>query len=144
MAVTVTSLSLFVVAKNSINARRLENMRARERMRKSNEGEYPDLYRRLEESEMASPMLDPAKLQLVQELEIEMMSDMYNRLVTACHRKCIPVKYQETELCKGESVCLDRCVAKYLDVHERIGKKLSNMSQGEGEDLTKVNMDTKK
>lgn len=49
---------------------------------------------------MASPMLDAAKLQLVQELEIEMMSDMYNRLVTACHRKCIPVKYHETELCK--------------------------------------------
>uniref|UniRef100_A0A2A4JV82 Mitochondrial import inner membrane translocase subunit n=1 Tax=Heliothis virescens TaxID=7102 RepID=A0A2A4JV82_HELVI len=89
---------------------------------------------------MASPVLDAAKLQLVQELEIEMMSDMYNRLVTACHRKCIPVKYQETELCKGESVCLDRCVAKYLDVHERIGKKLSNMSQGETEDLTKVNL----
>lgn len=29
---------------------------------------------------------------------------------------------------KGESVCLDRCVAKYLDIHERIGKKLSAMS----------------
>lgn len=47
---------------------------------------------------MAVPQLDPAKLQLVQELEIEMMSDMYNRLVTACHRKCIPIKYHEPEL----------------------------------------------
>lgn len=47
---------------------------------------------------MAVPQLDPAKLQLVQELEIEMMSDMYNRLVSACHRKCIPVKYHEPEL----------------------------------------------
>lgn len=47
---------------------------------------------------MAVPQLDPAKLQLVQELEIEMMSDMYNRLVGACHRKCIPVKYHEPEL----------------------------------------------
>ncbi|CAG5059814.1 unnamed protein product [Parnassius apollo] len=94
---------------------------------------------------MAVPQLDPAKLQLVQELEIEMMSDMYNRLVNSCHRKCIPLKYHESELGKGESVCLDRCVAKYLDVHERIGKKLSNMSQGESEDLTKINLqDTKK
>jgi import inner membrane translocase subunit TIM10 len=25
-------------------------------------------------------------------------------------------------------VCIDRCVAKYLDVHERIGKKLTAMS----------------
>lgn len=29
---------------------------------------------------------------------------------------------------KGEAVCLDRCVAKYLDIHERIGKKLTAMS----------------
>lgn len=47
LVVTVTSLSLFVVAKDHINARRLENMRSRERMRKSNEGEYPDVYRSL-------------------------------------------------------------------------------------------------
>ncbi|KOB75563.1 Mitochondrial intermembrane space translocase subunit Tim10 [Operophtera brumata] len=60
---------------------------------------------------MAVANLDPAKLQLVQELEIEMMSDMYNRLVGACHMK--------------------------------IGKKLSNMSQGE-DDLTKVNLPDKK
>lgn len=49
---------------------------------------------------MAVPQLDPVKLQMVQELEIEMMSDMYNRLVSACHQKCIPVKYHEPELGK--------------------------------------------
>ncbi|CAG9116223.1 protein transporter tim10 [Plutella xylostella] len=92
---------------------------------------------------MAGVQIDPAKLQMVQELEIDMMSDMYNRLVSACHRKCIPIKYHETELGKGEAVCLDRCVAKYLDVHERIGKKLSTMSQGE-EDLTKINLQENK
>lgn len=47
---------------------------------------------------MAMPQLDPSKLQLVQELEIEMMSDMYNRLTSACHKKCIPPKYHEVEL----------------------------------------------
>lgn len=61
----------------------------------------------------AVPQLDPAKLQLVQELEIEMMSDMYNRLVTACHRKCIPVKYHETELGKNNLSVLI-CEAKTL------------------------------
>ena len=30
---------------------------------------------------------------------------------------------------KGEAVCLDRCVAKYLDIHEKIGKHLTQMSQ---------------
>lgn len=50
------------------------------------------------------------------------------RLTNACQQKCIATKYKEAELTKGESVCLDRCVAKYLDVHERIGKKLTAMS----------------
>ncbi|KAG8185928.1 hypothetical protein JTE90_010715 [Oedothorax gibbosus] len=59
--------------------------------------------------------LDASKMQIVQNLEIEMMSDMYNRMTAACHLKCIPPKYTEAELAKGESVCLDRCVAKYLD-----------------------------
>lgn len=79
---------------------------------------------------------DQAKLQMMQDMEIEMMSDLYNRMTQACHRKCIPPKYGEAELGKGESVCLDRCVAKYLDVHERIGKKLTAMSM-QDEDLLK-------
>lgn len=77
------------------------------------------------------PQLDEEKMKLVQELEIEMMSDMYNRMTAACHRKCIAPKYSEPELGKGEAVCLDRCVAKYLDIHERIGKKLTQISMQE-------------
>lgn len=79
----------------------------------------------------ALPQLDEDKLKLVQDLEIEMMSDMYNRMTSACHRKCIAPKYTEAELGKGESICLDRCIAKYLDVHERIGKKLTQISMQE-------------
>lgn len=82
------------------------------------------------------PPVDISKLQLVQELEIEMMSDMYNRMTAACHKKCIPPKYKDAELGKGESVCLDRCIAKYLDIHERIGKKLTQLSV-QDEDLMK-------
>ena len=29
---------------------------------------------------------------------------------------------------QGESVCIDRCVAKYLDVHQRIGDKLTQIT----------------
>lgn len=79
---------------------------------------------------------DQAKLQMMQDMEIEMMSDLYNRMTQACHRKCIPPKYGEAELGKGESVCLDRCVAKYLEVHEKVGKKLTAMSM-QDEDLLK-------
>ena len=36
--------------------------------------------------------LDADKMKLVQDLEIEMMTDMYARLTSACHKKCIPPK----------------------------------------------------
>lgn len=52
---------------------------------------------------MAAAQLKPAeqaKLQLMQEMEIEMMSDLYNRMTNACHRKCIPPKYNDAELGK--------------------------------------------
>ena len=38
------------------------------------------------------PGLDEDKMKLVQELEIEMMTDMYSRLSTACQKKVISLK----------------------------------------------------
>lgn len=81
--------------------------------------------------------LDESKMQLVQNLEIEMMSDMYNRMTNSCHQKCIPPKYSEPDLSKGEGICLDRCVAKYLEVHERLGKKLTALSAPQDEEAMK-------
>ncbi|XP_037593917.1 mitochondrial import inner membrane translocase subunit Tim10-like [Cebus imitator] len=71
--------------------------------------------------------------QLAAELEVEMMGDMCNRMTSACHRKCVPPHYKEAELSKGESVCLDQCVSKYLDIHERMGKKLTELSMHDEE-----------
>ncbi|XP_071056133.1 mitochondrial import inner membrane translocase subunit Tim10 [Onthophagus taurus] len=68
----------------------------------------------------------PAKI--LHELEMEMMSDMYSRVACLCHRKCVPPDYFDGELGKGQAVCLDRCVAKFLDVHQVFGKKLAEMS----------------
>jgi len=70
---------------------------------------------------------------MVADLEVEMMADMYNRMTNACQKKCINTNYSGSELEKGESVCLDRCVAKYLDIHDRIGKQLTQQSQATGE-----------
>lgn len=41
---------------------------------------------------------DQAKLQMMQDMEIEMMSDLYNRMTNACHKKCIPPQYGEPDL----------------------------------------------
>lgn len=84
------------------------------------------------------PGLDPSKIQVVADLEIEMMADMYNRMTGACHKKCVPPKYKDSELTKGESVCIDRCVAKYLEIHDRIGKKLTTISMQDEEMIKKL------
>lgn len=75
--------------------------------------------------------------QVMQELEIDMMTDMYSRLTAACHKKCIPPVYNDPEMNKGEAVCIDRCVAKYLEIHDRIGKKLGQISMQDEQLLKK-------
>lgn len=82
--------------------------------------------------------LDSAKMQIFQELEMEMMSDMYSRMASACHRKCIPPKYKEAELGKGEAVCIDRCIAKYLDIHDRVGKRLTELSMQDDDFMKQI------
>ncbi|XP_005108628.1 mitochondrial import inner membrane translocase subunit Tim10-B isoform X2 [Aplysia californica] len=86
----------------------------------------------------AQPELSDAAVKFVNELEMEMMVDMYNRMTAACQKKCIPAKYKEPDLSKGESVCIDRCVAKYLEVHDRIGKKLTALSQQDEATMKKM------
>ena len=46
------------------------------------------------------------------------------RLVDTCTKKCIPKEYREADLNKGESVCLDRCVAKFFDVNVKVSEKM--------------------
>ncbi|KAH3887242.1 hypothetical protein DPMN_011258 [Dreissena polymorpha] len=70
---------------------------------------------------------------LVADLEMEMMADMYNRMSSSCQKKCIPPRYKDSELTKGETVCIDRCVSKFLELHDLIGKKLTAMSQQDEE-----------
>nr|ODN99798.1 mitochondrial import inner membrane translocase subunit TIM10 [Cryptococcus depauperatus CBS 7855] len=53
--------------------------------------------------------------------ELDMITDVFNRLVTSCHTKCISstplnYRYAEGDLLKGESVCIDRCTAKFFEV----------------------------
>uniref|UniRef100_A0A0M3I0H4 Mitochondrial import inner membrane translocase subunit n=1 Tax=Ascaris lumbricoides TaxID=6252 RepID=A0A0M3I0H4_ASCLU len=82
--------------------------------------------------------MSQAQLQMVADLEMEMMSDMYRRMTNACQQKCIATHYREGDLTKGEAVCLDRCVAKYLDVHEKLGKRLTTMSQQDEKQLQQL------
>lgn len=66
-----------------------------------------------------------------------MITDVFNRLVKyvhsqvrshpterwylrSCHNKCVSPRYAEPDLNKGESVCIDRCVAKYFEVNKKV------------------------
>jgi len=64
------------------------------------------------------------------ETEIEMVSDMFNRLTQSCTKKCIPADYREGDLNKGESVCLDRCVSKFFEVNMKVSEKMQNDAAG--------------
>lgn len=64
------------------------------------------------------------------EQELEMVTDLFNRIVDVCHAKCIPPKYHEAELTRGESMCIDRCVNKFFSVNKAIGEKLQTMGGG--------------
>ncbi|KAI1198387.1 mitochondrial import inner membrane translocase subunit TIM10 [Nemania serpens] len=66
------------------------------------------------------------------EAEMKLLSEMVNRLTRACQQKCVPTDYREAELNKGESVCLDRCAAKFFDVHLKVSEQLQQESQKRG------------
>ncbi|KIX00804.1 mitochondrial import inner membrane translocase subunit tim10 [Rhinocladiella mackenziei CBS 650.93] len=64
------------------------------------------------------------------ETEVEMVSDMFSRLTQSCLKKCIPADYRESDLNKGESVCLDRCVAKFFEVNIKVSEKMQGEAAG--------------
>lgn len=76
----------------------------------------------------ASQAINPQKVSAA-ENELDMITDLFTRLVDACHSKCIPPNYTDSELNKGESVCIDRCVAKFFEVNAKIGEHMQTLSQ---------------
>ncbi|KAL6713780.1 protein transporter tim10 [Lecanora helva] len=76
------------------------------------------------------PQLSSAEKIAAAETEVEMVSDMFNRLSQSCTAKCIPPTYREAELNKGESVCLDRCVSKFFEVNMKVSEKMQGEAAG--------------
>ncbi|WFD32871.1 protein transporter tim10 [Malassezia sp. CBS 17886] len=67
--------------------------------------------------------------------ELDMITDVFNRLVDACHTKCISPRYAEADLNKGESVCIDRdnsCVSKFFAVNGKVGEQMQALGQAAG------------
>lgn len=69
----------------------------------------------------------PSAAMLQLEQQIEMMDIVFRQSVSKCSKKCIPQTYRDGELNKGESVCIKRCVSKYIDSHQIVGTQLAEM-----------------
>ncbi|KAI9320253.1 Tim10/DDP family zinc finger-domain-containing protein [Dichotomocladium elegans] len=63
------------------------------------------------------------------EQELDMVTDMFNRIAESCHTKCITKNYDLNDLTQAESVCIDRCVAKFFDAYQKVGEKMQQMGQ---------------
>jgi import inner membrane translocase subunit TIM10 len=59
-------------------------------------------------------------------------NEWLRRLQKTCQKKCIPTDYREGELNKGESVCLDRCTAKFLDTSMKVSEIMQQQGQAMG------------
>ena len=64
---------------------------------------------------------------LLQHILHRLAYSLIHRLVESCTQKCVAPNYNDGELAKGESVCLDRCFAKYVETQEQIGKKMNEL-----------------
>ncbi|XP_045173801.1 mitochondrial import inner membrane translocase subunit Tim10-like [Mercenaria mercenaria] len=55
----------------------------------------------------------------------ELLIETFNTVKRTCSEKCLNHKYDQTNLVKNEAVCMDRCVAKYMELHDLIGRRIS-------------------
>lgn len=62
------------------------------------------------------------------EQELEMVTDLFNRIVDSCHAKCVKTD-GAGELSQQDSLCIDNCVAKFFETNSKVGEKMQKMSQ---------------
>lgn len=61
--------------------------------------------------------------------ELEMYTDLFNKIASTCFEKCASRKHREPDLALGEMTCTDRCVAKYLESQQLVGAVLQKANQ---------------
>ncbi|CAG98940.1 protein transporter TIM10 [Kluyveromyces lactis] len=75
------------------------------------------------------PQLSSQQKLSAAEAELDLVTDMFNKLVDNCHKKCIEQIYNDGQLNKNESTCIDRCVAKYFETNVKVGENMQQLGQ---------------
>ena len=58
--------------------------------------------------------------------QVRAINGLHQKILTSCWAKCIP-KPRDGELSIAEMACVDRCVPKYVETHELVGKEISTL-----------------
>ncbi|GMM41228.1 Mitochondrial import inner membrane translocase subunit HuTIM12 [Hanseniaspora uvarum DSM 2768] len=70
----------------------------------------------------SSETIDPVKLERAN-IQFDVLNVQFNSILDECYNKCINrEQYNEADLTKGENVCINRCVSKFLTVNKFIGE----------------------
>lgn len=77
----------------------------------------------------SQPQLSSQQKIQAAEAELDLITDMFNKLVDNCHKKCIDKQYNDGGLNNKESQCLDNCVAKYFDTNVKVGENMQKFGQ---------------
>ncbi|KAI8054938.1 Tim10/DDP family zinc finger-domain-containing protein [Gilbertella persicaria] len=72
--------------------------------------------------------INPQNIALAEQ-ELELFTDLFNRITDSCHKKCISKDYAQADLTQGEAVCIDRCVSKYLESNTKVSAKMQQVGQ---------------
>ncbi|KAI9363667.1 Tim10/DDP family zinc finger protein, partial [Pilaira anomala] len=76
-----------------------------------------------------SQAINPQNIAMAEQ-ELEMVTDLFNRIVGSCHQKCIKIENaQSGELSQADALCIDNCVGKFFETNSKVGEKMQKMSQ---------------
>lgn len=70
--------------------------------------------------------------------EMEMYTVLFNKLTGSCFKKCASRKHKEEDLQLGEMSCIDRCVSKYMEAQEKLGKVLQEANEAQAQQMAQM------